>query len=510
MSTPTQDFGKWRSRLWPVHNFELKKFLPMVGLLFLTLFNYTILRDTKDSLVVPASGAETITFLKFWGVLPMAALFMLCYAKLSNILSKQKLFISVVLFFVSFFALFAFVLYPLREILHPTEFADKLQAILPSGFSGFIAIFRNWTFSLFYIFSELWGSAVLSLLFWGFANDITKISESKRFYSLFGMFANLALMVSGPLIIYFSNISHKVAEGVDAWQVSLNYLIGMVIVAGLLICGIYAWMQKNVLTDKRFYNPEEVKGKKSKPKMSIKESMMYLLRSKYLGCIALLVICYGIGINLVEVTWKSQVKLQYSDHNAYSAFMGKFSFITGLVTILVSFFIGGNVFRRFGWKKTALVTPVVLLITGMLFLSFIIFKEQLGAFVASMGTTTLMMAVVCGMTQNIMTKSCKYSMFDPTKEAAYIPLDQEQKVKGKAAVDVVGARLGKSGGALMQQGLILGFGSLLACTPYIALILIGIFAVWFLAARSLGNQFAELTEETEEAKSAGEPAKAAT
>jgi AAA family ATP:ADP antiporter len=109
-----------------------------------------------------------------------------------------------------------------------------------------------------------------------------------------------------------------------------------------------------------------------------------------------------------------------------------------------------------------------------------------------------MLAVVFGTAQNIMSKSSKYSLFDPTKEMAYIPLDQESKVKGKAAIDVVGARLGKSGGSLIQQGLIVAFGSLAAITPYIAVILFGIIFAWIFAAKGLSKQFAKLTAERDQ------------
>src|SRR5438105_4649244 len=107
MSQPAtkKEFGKWRSFFWPVHNFELKKLLPMFMLFFFINFNYTILRDTKDTLIVTSSGAETIPFLKVWGVLPFAIIFMIVYSKLSNVMSKQKLFMSTIAFFGVFFAL---------------------------------------------------------------------------------------------------------------------------------------------------------------------------------------------------------------------------------------------------------------------------------------------------------------------------------------------------------------------------------------------------------------------
>lgn len=499
--TTQQEFGKWRSFFWPVHGFELKKLLPMFFLFFFINFNYTILRDTKDALIVtaPGSGAEAIPFLKVWGVLPAAIIFMLIYSKLSNIMSKPKLFYTNITAFIAFFGLFALVLYPCRDVLHPTVAADTLQAVLPEGLSGLVACIRNWTYALFYVMAELWGSVAMSLLFWGFANDTTRVSESKRFYALFGLGANLAMLVSGPTIVYFSDIRSKLPANVDAWGVSLNYMLSFVVLSGLLIMGIYWWINKNVLTDPRFYDPTELKkAKKEKPKMSLKESFAYLLRSKYILCLAVLVIGYGISIQLVEVTWKHQLKLQYPNPNEYSAFMGYFSTVTGAVTILMMLFVGGNVIRRFGWGIAAQITPVVLLLTGVGFFSFVIFRDNLAGVVSYLGTSPLMLAVLFGAAQNIMSKSSKYSLFDPTKEMAYIPLDQEAKVKGKAAIDVVGARMGKSGGALINQTLIVTFGSIALITPYVAGILFFIIFAWIFAAKSLSKRFAALNAEKEQ------------
>lgn len=56
--------------------------------------------------------------------------------------------------------------------------------------------------------------------------------------------------------------------------------------------------------------------------------------------------------------------------------------------------------------------------------------------------------------------------------------------------------LGKSGGALIQQFMIIGFGSLAASTPYLAAILGVIIAAWLKAAASLNLQFIAIQAET--------------
>lgn len=79
MSTQTQavDFGKWRSLFWPIHRFEVKKFLPMLLMYALIVFNYSMLKPAKDALVITAqnSGAEVVPFIKLWAILPMAVVF---------------------------------------------------------------------------------------------------------------------------------------------------------------------------------------------------------------------------------------------------------------------------------------------------------------------------------------------------------------------------------------------------------------------------------------------------
>ena len=90
-------------------------------------------------------------------------------------------------------------------------------------------------------------------------------------------------------------------------------------------------------------------------------------------------------------------------------------------------------------------------------------------------------------------------MFDPTKEMAYIPLDSVVKLKGKAAIDVVGARLGKSGGAFILQLLFIVFNAASAITlaPYIGVIVGAIIFGWILAVKALNKKYTALTAQRE-------------
>jgi ATP:ADP antiporter, AAA family len=44
------------------------------------------------------------------------------------------------------------------------------------------------------------------------------------------------------------------------------------------------------------------------------------------------------------------------------------------------------------------------------------------------GKATMLVAVIVGAIQSVLSKATKYALFDPTTQMAYIPLDEESKV----------------------------------------------------------------------------------
>ncbi|MCA6072430.1 MAG: NTP/NDP exchange transporter [Endomicrobium sp.] len=483
------EFTGLKSVLWPIHKFELKKFLPMAFIMFCILLNYSLLRIMKDSLVVTTMGASVVPTIKLWFVIPSTILLVIIYSKLVNIFSKDSVFYIMVTFFMGYFILFATILYPYHQYLH-ADFSDVSSGLLFG--LGLLKPIGHWVFSSFYVMAELWGSSMIGLMFWRFANDVTSIKESKRFYAMFLCIANFGLVIT----CLFVKVLNDERLDANEWS-ALPYFILIVVISCLVIIGLYYWLNNDILKDSRYYNPDEIKKPKEKAKLSMLENLKYIFKSKYLGYIALLLICYGISINLIEVVWKEQVCLLYPTKAGYSSFMGHLNLYTGVFTIICTL-IGTNILRRCSWFVGAIITPITFFITGLVFFAFIIFKEQLTSVVTPLGLTVLGIVISFGFIQNFLSKGVKYSFFDPTKEMCYIPLDDELKSKGRAAVDIVGARVGKGGGSFIQYMLlnVIFIGSsLVQLVPVIAVIFVVILLLWFVAVFGLNKKFLHLTKD---------------
>lgn len=499
----SHEFKGIQAILWPVHRYELKKLIPMLLIFFLISFDYNVLRTLKDTLVVTAksSGAEVIPFIKVWVMFPGAILLTYLFTRLTNRFSRETVIYTILGLFLTYFFVFTFFLYPIRDQLHADRAADFLQTILPSGFKGFIAMVRYWSFTSFYVMSELWSNIILFLLFWGFANQVTRIGEAKRFYGLFGIGANLSGVAAGTASMYCCGLEFNSALpfGSDAWEQSLMMLVGLVLLAGFAAIALFRWMNVSVLTDPRYYDPGDALGEgKVKGKMSMRENFSYLFKSDYLFSLALIVISYNLVINLVEVVWKHEVRELFPNPKDYNYYMNQVTTIIGVIATLTALFVSGNSIRKFGWTFTALLTPVILFVTSIGFFGFFFFKEELSWFTsAALGATPLAIAVFFGSAQNIMSRAAKYTVYDATQQMAFVPLDPVSKTKGKAAIDGVCSRLGKSGGSVIHQSLLLTFTTITASAPYVAGFLFASIMIWTVATFYLGKRFTLLTKEKE-------------
>lgn len=487
------------SIIWPIKKEELQKFVPMALILCLTIFNYNTLKSIKDSLVVPAVGAEAISFIKVYFVVPAAVLFVLLYMRLANLFYLRQIYIGIGVFYMCFFLLFAFVLYPYQDMFHPdanavhrfigVKFRLFGYVFALDHFKWFFLLYSKWLYVLFYVLAELWGSSMTFLLFWQFSNQIVPVNQSKRFYPMLNLFGSFGTFVAGLVIQHLSSKQATIIDDGRALFAVQNLLLILTVTAFLILL-VVLYIYRNLLNNGDLKKPNSPLSDMKK-KLPFVESIKLVLSSKYLGYVVILVLSYGIAINLLEGPWKAKVRELYPTTNSYVQFMGIINQWNGGLAIAFSL-VGVGILRKYSWFAAAIITPVMIFVTGVAFFSFVVFDKVtavvLDRFIVM---SPLAVAVLLGAIQNVLSKSSKYGLFDSTKEMTYIPIDDELKSKGKAAVDVIGARLAKSGGAFIQSLLFMLFPAATYTTisPILMIVLIVVAIIWIVDVNLLNKEY---------------------
>lgn len=489
---PLPRYRQFIDYIWPISKSELPKFLLITLLMFCILGIQNLIRAMKDSVINTMIGTETISFLKFWGVLPGAFLVTIIYVKLVSVMKGESIFYLIMSTFIGFFLLFAFYLFPNHASLHlNVETAQRLVDSYPN-FKWFVLLLSNWSFSLFYIIAELWPNAVFALLFWQFVNKITTVDESKRFYPLFGLLGQTGLYLSGQFLInlpsmgvYFTKLLSLTG---GASVVSIQLVLTVVAVLGIIGLASFWALNHRVLD---IATTENLQFKVKKNQMSLKESWRMVVESRYIRLIAVLLFCYGFAINLVEGPWKAEAAKIYKTPTEFAAFVGNYLSYTGILTIMFVL-LGSNIVRRLGWMSAAIITPLMVLVTGLTF--FLITNFDPIALLMMMTfsfSDPVMLAIIIGAIQNVLSKSSKYTLFDSTKEMSYVPLDEQLKTRGKAAADMIGVKLGKSSGALLQSivFVVIPVATYQSISPFLMCMFAVICLVWIWAVKELNKEY---------------------
>jgi ADP/ATP carrier protein family len=479
-----------RSFFWPIQKGEARIVIPIAFMMFCVLFNLGMMKSLKDTLVVTSIGPEAISFIKLYFVLPIALLFTLLYFKLSNILSFHKLFTIITFVFISFFLIFAFWIFPQQDDYHfSPQFVSNSIEFLPN-LKWPIKILGKWSYIISYLLAELWSAVVVNLLFWQLANQILDTKQATRIYLFLAMIGNLGLIAAGGCLKNFANTDDLPAIfydnlriiSQDNMEITLK-LVTLVITFSSIITIMLLYHLKYIT--RRRDELHNLSDSGTKTKLSLMDSIRIIYKSNYILCIATLVICYSLAINLVEGTWKDKVSQLYKTNSEYIFFMGNFNIATGL-TCLVFTIIGSIILNRFGWFWAALISPITLGVSGILFfLSLFVINFY------ELDSSLLLVAIIIGSWQNIFSKAAKYSIFDATKEMAYIPLSVEFRSKGKAAVEVAGSKIGKSFGAILQATLFTIFPNATfdSIAPILFILFFLIVILWMRAVNILSEQY---------------------
>lgn len=445
-----------------------EKLLHLFLLKFLLTFNFILAQTIKDTVVVSSAGAEIIPILKGGPVIISSILATWLYSRLSKKMTRDKLFQSILGFFLVFYLIYAFIFIPFRPYLTPYESANKLRDIIGHNREFVVMIYQNWIDSIFFIITELWSTMVLVVSFWGFANQISSINDAKNFYGILPIAGHISLVFGGILVASISsdflNLSFNTSTQILLVIFSISTIISM-----FIYNKSYKKFAKNIVIDSK------------KIKRSFVESMQQIWINKPLRVVAIITICFAFSVNMIEMGWKSYMNNFFKDPKQYQSCVGITYSATGFLSLLFSIIFGHSIIKKLGWYRSCQLTPIIAAIVTVSFCCSFFIDHIYPISIA---------VIVFGSIHNIALKTMKLSLFDPTKEMIYIPLDEDEKTSGKAAIDVFCFRLGKSSSSWVQILLIefVGFGSFLAAFDTVLIIVALVLFAWIFAIKSLKTE----------------------
>ncbi|MGB0356825.1 MAG: Npt1/Npt2 family nucleotide transporter [Cytophagales bacterium] len=460
---------------------ERQKLLALCGYKALASFIYAIVKSLKDPLIATAKegGAESISFVKGFIVVPASILFVFLYGFLMNKYPPRKIFYGIMLCFIGYFLLYALVLFPNAEYLSPKTHFEALMKNCPNQ-KYIWAAYLNWVHVTFFVASEFFAQIVIVLLFFSIANEIYHFKSAKKNYHLLiaGGF------VGGLLGTFYMDLVDYIYGKKSVESVPLILLTSVFMACMLLL--VYRWLDQQFLQKERGHVNRCIQKEQQ---LSLWENIRHLITHKRLLGIAIMVFGANLIPQLMEGIYNACLKECHPKFAGNWEFGRKVLQLSILLSIFTGFFLSGNIIRKWGWKVTAYIMPVTVLVSGTLFLLAAHYKHHLGFLETYLHCTPAKFVVYLGAAQHLLWKVAEYVFFDKTREMAYINCDANARRKGKAVIDLLGSRSGKALGNQVQTLImcLAGVKSVLSVTLPILFCLVLACIPWFYSINRLGG-----------------------
>lgn len=303
----------------------------------------------------------------------------------------------------------------------------------------------------FYLWISLFSLFHISV-FWSFMADIFSKGQAKRLFGFIGAGASIGAIL-GPTAVNF-----LVTDlGTDPL---------LLIAAGLVVAvlPLIHWLQHLKFAELHnqgvAVNPADLQAIGGSPIAGFEE----FFKSRYLLGIGLFIFLYTSIGSFVYFELKNL--LADYDRATRTQIWSQMDLVVNSLTVLVAMFATGRMAKHLGMPFTLASVPVLIGI-GMLMLA-----------------AAPMVAVV--ITVQIIRRAGNYAVSRPAREMLFTAVDREVRFKAKPVIDIVIYRGGDMLNAWAFTGLTAGLG--LGMGP-VALVGVGIAALWALTGIYLGRQF---------------------
>jgi len=312
----------------------------------------------------------------------------------------------------------------------------------------------NWSHYVYFFYVDIFNSVMVGL-FWSFANDLTSPDQALREYGFVGGGGILGGIVGAALTGW-------TVERIGAAHlllVCVGFLLAIAAVAGVTA---------------RVAPPPDGNGHEREASLRDAVAGARLTAgSRYLTCVALVVLLYEIVSNVIDFQFHTWVSRQYGDGAAMAAFLGRFSAASIAASLAAQFVLTTWVLRRWGPRLGLLALPIVLGLGSTAFVALPIFAVIAATFFSD--------------------ATLSYSLNQSAKEILYTPVERAAKYQAKAFIDMFLMRVGKGLGALLIVAWLawltpLGWGE-----ERMGLLVLAVVVAWVAVARAAARAFAERT-----------------
>ncbi|MBS0629108.1 MAG: hypothetical protein JSS30_02645 [Verrucomicrobia bacterium] len=392
--------------------------------------DFTILKSVRNTLAVSqGNGAATIPIFELFGGLPGSIFMTWGLSWLLNHFQIHKVFLITITAFLAFFLIFA------------------IGHLIQLSF-------------IFYVMGELWKPALAIILFWGLINQHIPKEEAKKLYGPLMLASSLGAVAAGPIV--------SLCTTSKQWNIALSSMMLVVAILGAIAALLYYRLWQ-------YFSHTPVQTSST---FSLKESTSICLRNPQLRLLSWIVIADYIAYSLGEVIFLDVLHKSYPNACDYCQYLGNLSSWCGVLNVISALLITPLILQRTRWVVAALITPLCLLLTEGAFFLFL-YREASALFIFS------------GSLQYCICRAAKYTLFDSSKELAFVQLPSPLKMKGKLVIDGICARLGRGCGSILSISLSSLCGGVIASAPFAGPIAIAIGLSWVISSYKLGQKLEE-------------------